>query len=65
MTPAALFRSRAFVVALTAAGAIGSASAADIELGAAEALSGPAGQYGQSIKSGFDLAASEINAAAA
>jgi branched-chain amino acid transport system substrate-binding protein len=39
------------------------AQAADIKLGAAEALSGPAGQYGQSIKNGFDLAVGEINAA--
>ena len=62
MTSAALFRSRALVAALAAAGAIGSASAADIKLGAAEALSGPAGQYGQSIKNGFELAVEEINA---
>ena len=40
-----------------------SAAAADIKLGAAEALSGPAGQYGQSIKNGFLLALDEINAA--
>ena len=63
MTSAALFRSRALVAAFAAAGAIGSASAADIKLGAAEALSGPAGQYGQSIKNGFELAVEEINAA--
>ena len=40
-----------------------SATAADIKLGAAEALSGPAGQYGQSIKNGFLLALDELNAA--
>ena len=59
----ASFRSPALVVALAAAGLIGTASAADIKLGAAEALSGPAGQYGQSIKNGFELAVDEINAA--
>ena len=37
------------------------AAAADIKIGAAEALSGPAGQYGQSIKNGFELAVDEIN----
>ncbi len=47
---------------LTAA-ALGSAAAADIKIGVAEALTGPAGQYGQSIKNGFVLAADEINAA--
>ncbi len=45
------------------AGALGSAAAADIKIGVAEALTGPAGQYGQSIKNGFVLAADEINAA--
>jgi len=39
------------------------AQAADIKLGVAEALSGGAAQYGQSIKAGFELAAAEINAA--
>jgi branched-chain amino acid transport system substrate-binding protein len=39
------------------------ASAAELKIGAAEALSGPAGQYGQSIKNGLVLAADEINAA--
>ncbi len=38
------------------------ARAADIKLGVAEALSGPAAQYGTSIRNGFVLAASEINA---
>jgi branched-chain amino acid transport system substrate-binding protein len=41
----------------------GLAQAADIKLGVAEALSGGAAQYGQSIRAGFQLAADEINAA--
>jgi branched-chain amino acid transport system substrate-binding protein len=53
---------RVLVVALAAAGAFSSALAADIKLGAAEALSGAAGQYGQSIKNGLQLAVDEINA---
>ena len=63
MTALASFRPRTLIAALLAAGALGTAAAADIKLGAAEALSGPAGQYGQSIKNGFQLAADEINAA--
>ena len=68
MTAAARFspahlRTWALVAALAAAGLMTSAHAADIKLGAAEALSGPAGQYGQSIKNGFELAVEEINAA--
>jgi branched-chain amino acid transport system substrate-binding protein len=39
-----------------------SAHAADIKLGAAEALSGPVAKYGVSIKNGFTLAVDEINA---
>jgi branched-chain amino acid transport system substrate-binding protein len=39
------------------------ASAADIKIGVAEALSGGAAQYGNSIRNGFLLAAEEINAA--
>lgn len=39
------------------------AQSADIKLGVAEALSGGAAQYGQSIRNGFQLAADEINAA--
>lgn len=38
------------------------ARAADIKIGVAEALSGPAAQYGTSIRNGFVLAANEINA---
>ena len=62
MTASATFRTRALVAALMAAGAVSSVAAADIKLGAAEALSGPASQYGQSIKNGFQLAVEEINA---
>ena len=51
------------VALLGAAGLAAPTLAADIKLGAAEALSGPAGQYGQSIKNGFELAVEEINAA--
>ena len=40
-----------------------SAQAADIKLGAAEALSGGAAQYGTAIKNGFQLALDEVNAA--
>ncbi len=61
----ALFRTPALVAALAAAGLMASAHAADIKLGAAEALSGPAGQYGQSIKNGFELAVEELNASGA
>lgn len=39
------------------------ASAADIKIGVAEALSGGAAQYGNAIRNGFQLAADEINAA--
>lgn len=38
------------------------AFAADIKLGVAEALTGPAAKYGVAIKNGFTLAAEEINA---
>ncbi len=43
--------------------ALGVADAADIKLGAAEALSGGAAQYGIAIRNGFTLAMDEINAA--
>jgi branched-chain amino acid transport system substrate-binding protein len=39
------------------------AAAADIKIGVAEALTGGAAQYGQSIRNGFQLAADQINAA--
>jgi branched-chain amino acid transport system substrate-binding protein len=54
---------RTLVAALAAATAFSSAFAADIKLGAAEALSGAAGQYGQSIRNGLQLAVDEINQA--
>ena len=38
------------------------AGAADIKIGAAEALTGPAAKYGVAIKNGFALAVDEINA---
>ena len=41
---------------------MGAAHAADIKLGVAEALTGPAAKYGVAIKNGFNLAADEINA---
>lgn len=41
---------------------ITTASAADIRIGVAEALSGPAAQYGVSAQNGFMLAAEQINA---
>ena len=60
MNPAALARSLSrlspIAAALAAAALSTAALAADIKLGAAEALSGPAGQYGQSIKNGLQLA---------
>ena len=43
--------------------AAGVATAAEIRLGAAEALTGNAAQYGVPIRRGFELALSEINAA--
>src|SRR6185369_9071683 len=57
MTP----RPQHLLAAMLLAGAFGSALAADIKIGAAEALSGPAGQYGASIRNGFQLAVDEIN----
>ena len=53
----------AAMAAISAAVAVSSVAAADIKLGAAESLTGPAGQYGQSIKNGLLLALDEINAA--
>jgi branched-chain amino acid transport system substrate-binding protein len=55
-------RFRQLLGALAVAGAVTSAAGADIKIGAAEALSGPAGQYGQSIRNGLQLAVDEINA---
>jgi branched-chain amino acid transport system substrate-binding protein len=42
--------------------AAGSSFAADVKLGLAAALSGPAAKYGTAIKNGFTLAADEVNA---
>ncbi len=44
------------------AGFAGSAVAADIKLGAAEALTGPAAKYGIAIQNGLTLAVDQINA---
>ena len=63
VTTRSTHRTRALLTALVTAGVVASAAAADIKIGAAEALSGPAGQYGQSIKNGLQLAADELNAA--
>ena len=50
-------------IALFIAGLLaGTALAADIKIGVAEALSGGAAQYGVAIRNGFQLAADEINA---
>ncbi|OZI77805.1 ABC transporter substrate-binding protein [Bordetella genomosp. 12] len=57
------FKPQKLLVAIAAAGLIPAAHAADIKLGVAEALSGGAAQYGNSIRNGFQLAADEINAA--
>lgn len=47
---------------LVGAGLTANVLAADIKLGAAEALSGPAAKYGIAIKNGLTLALDEINA---
>ena len=47
---------------LLGTGLMGAVHAADIKLGVAEALTGPAAKYGVAIKNGFTLAADEINA---
>ena len=52
---------RTGLLALAATAATGAALAADIKIGVAAALSGGAAQYGVSIRSGFQLAADEIN----
>lgn len=49
-------------LALLGIGLAGSAIAADVKLGVAAALTGPAAKYGIAIKNGFTLAADEINA---
>ena len=62
MTSSPLSRARSLMTVLVTVGAMSSVVAADIRLGAAEALSGPASQYGQSIRNGLMLAVDEINA---
>ena len=57
-----LFSASLLALALAATFSAG-ASAADLKIGVAEALSGGAAQYGVSIRNGFQLAADEINAA--
>ncbi len=56
-------RGSALALAAAALGASTLASAAEIRIGVAEALSGGAAQYGVSIRNGFQLAVDEINAA--
>ncbi|MCX7256138.1 MAG: ABC transporter substrate-binding protein [Polaromonas sp.] len=56
------FSASLLALALAATFSVG-ASAADLKIGVAEALSGGAAQYGVSIRNGFQLAADEINAA--
>jgi len=56
------FSLRAITSFLLCIGVAGAASAADIKLGLAAAMSGSAAQYGESIKNGFTLAAEQINA---
>ena len=47
---------------IISSGLASAAVAADIKIGAAEALSGPAAKYGVAIKNGLTLASEEINA---
>ena len=63
MTSSPVSFTRIWLALLASLGAMSSVVAADIKLGAAEALSGPASQYGQSIRNGLMLAVDEINAA--
>lgn len=51
------------LLALAAMGSAAVAQGAEIKLGVAAALTGGAGQYGASIRNGFELAAEQINAA--
>ena len=62
MTKTFLKKLPLLLLAAGLAGATAAASAADIKLGAAEALTGPAAKYGVAIKNGFTLAVDEINA---
>lgn len=60
ISPQRVAQSVTFALAL---GSMAAASAADLKIGVAEALSGGAAQYGISIRNGFELAAEELNAA--
>lgn len=55
--------SRSLLALCALSGSTTLVQAADIKLGVAAALSGPAGQYGAAIRNGFVLAAEQINAA--
>ncbi|WP_420224687.1 ABC transporter substrate-binding protein [Pigmentiphaga litoralis] len=50
------------LVAIAALGVVSFAHAAEVKIGVAAALSGGAGQYGNAIRNGFQLAADEVNA---
>jgi branched-chain amino acid transport system substrate-binding protein len=63
LTSLATLLTKTAVAGSVALGLVGLAQAADIKIGAAEALSGPAAQYGTSIRNGFELAVEQINAA--
>ena len=54
-------RMKLLPLAVLGMGVASAAFGADIKLGAAEALTGPAAKYGVAIKNGFTLAADEIN----
>jgi len=58
-----MFKLASAAAALLLAFGLSSAQAADIRVGAAEALTGGAAQYGNNIRNGLQLAADEINAA--
>lgn len=51
-----------FIIATALLGCSALTQAADIKIGVAEALTGPAAKYGVAIKNGFTLAAEELNA---
>lgn len=55
------WKQTALGVVIGLASAAGTAHAAEIKIGAAEALTGNAAQYGASIRRGFELALGEIN----
>jgi branched-chain amino acid transport system substrate-binding protein len=57
------FSIRLMLVLSVASGISFAAQAAELKIGAAHALSGPAAQYGQAIRNGLVLAADEINEA--